>query len=132
MMRKILLALPLVLAACVPDAETGAEATAPIPGDYQLIAIEGLQVAGTPSLRIDTEGMVSGQGPCNRFSGKNAATLPALDLGALVTTRMACLQEGGEDVFFKALGAVREAKRTGDELVMTGPDVTIRWKAVTP
>lgn len=128
-MRKILLALPLVLAACVTEAETGDDT--PIPGDYELIAVEGVAVSGTPTLRIAADGAVSGQGPCNLFTGRNNATLPALDLGALATTRRACLQEGGEHAFFQALGAVREARREGGELRMTGPDVTIRWRAVT-
>lgn len=126
-MRKYLLILPLVLAACTPDSE----AAAPIPGDYELIAVEGVEVSGQPTLRIAEDGAVSGQGPCNMFTGQNRATLPALDLGALATTRRACLQEGGEHAFFQALGAAREAKREGKELIMTGPDVTIRWRAVT-
>lgn len=39
-MRTILLALPLALAACVTEAETDAA----IPGDYALIAVEGVAV----------------------------------------------------------------------------------------
>ncbi|WP_062563606.1 META domain-containing protein [Paracoccus aminovorans] len=127
-MRTILLALPLALAACVTEAETDAA----IPGDYALIAVEGVAVSGVPTLRIAEDGAVSGQGPCNSFTGRNRARLPALDLGTLATTRRACLQEGGEHAFFQALAAVREARRDGDALVMTGPDVTIRWKVVTP
>ncbi|WP_199258280.1 META domain-containing protein [Paracoccus binzhouensis] len=125
-MRKILLALPLALAACMSESDPAA-----IPGDYELVAVEGVAISGTPTLRIAEDGAVSGQGPCNLFSGRNNAALPRLDLGALATTRRACLQEGGEQAFFQALGAVREARREGEELVMTGPDVTIRWRAVT-
>ncbi|WP_232215689.1 MULTISPECIES: META domain-containing protein [unclassified Paracoccus (in: a-proteobacteria)] len=126
-MPILALALVLTLAGCMPDSE----AAAPIPGAYTLIAVEGLEVSGTPSLHIAEDGTVSGQGPCNLFTGRNKAALPALDLGALATTRRACLQEGGEHAFFQALGAVREARREGGELVMTGPGVTIRWRAAT-
>lgn len=126
MMRKLIPAVLLVLAACSGDSDK-----AKIPGEYTLVAIEGVEVSGTPSLNIGEDGAVSGQGPCNMFTGQNRAELPALDLGALATTRRACLQEGGEGAFFKALGAVSEARRDGDELVMTGPDVTIRWRVAT-
>ncbi|KRW95862.1 META domain-containing protein [Paracoccus sp. PXZ] len=126
-MRKLILALSLGLAACGAETDEAAQ----IPGEYTLIAVEGVEVSGTPTLRIAEDGAVSGQGPCNLFTGRNNATLPALDLGALATTRRACLQEGGEQAFFQALGAVREARREGEELVMTGPDVTIRWRAAT-
>ncbi|RDD68913.1 META domain-containing protein [Paracoccus versutus] len=129
-MRKLILALslPLGLAACAAEPDGAAQ----IPGDYALVAVEGVAVSGTPSLRIAEDGAVSGQGPCNLFTGRNNAALPALDLGALAVTRRACLQEGGEHAFFQALGAVREARREGEELVMTGPDVTIRWRVATP
>lgn len=123
-MRHSALILMLGLAGCAASGD--------IPGDYRLIAVEGVAVSGSPSLRIEKDGAVSGQGPCNRFSGQNQAKLPALDLGALATTRMACVAEQGEDAFFQALGAVRKAERRGEELVMTGPDVTIRWQAATP
>ncbi|ABL70922.1 META domain-containing protein [Paracoccus denitrificans] len=126
-MRKLILALTLGLAACGAESDE----TAQIAGEYTLIAVEGVEVSGQPTLRIAEDGAVSGQGPCNLFTGQNRAALPALDLGALATTRRACLQEGGEHAFFQALGAVREARREGDELVMTGPDVTIRWRAAT-
>lgn len=127
-MRTILIALPLVLAACVTEAQTDMS----IPGDYALLAVEGYEVSGTATLHIGDDGAVHGQGPCNSFTGRNRASLPALDLGALATTRRACLQDGGEHGFFQALAAVREARAGGGEMVMTGPGVTIRWKAVTP
>ena len=97
-MRHSALILMLGLAGCAASGD--------IPGDYRLIAVEGVAVSGSPSLRIEKDGAVSGQGPCNRFSGQNQAKLPALDLGALATTRMACVAEQGEDAFFQALGAV--------------------------
>ena len=74
-MRHSALILMLGLAGCAASGD--------IPGDYRLIAVEGVAVSGSPSLRIEKDGAVSGQGPCNRFSGQNQAKLPALDLGAL-------------------------------------------------
>ncbi|UXU74924.1 MULTISPECIES: META domain-containing protein [unclassified Paracoccus (in: a-proteobacteria)] len=130
-MRKMLMALSLPLAFGLAGCSEAEDKAAALVGDYDLIAIEGVTVSGKPTFSLAADGAVSGQGPCNNYMGKNRATLPALDLGALATTRRACIQEGGENAFFDALAAVREARREGDELIMTGPEVTIRWRAVS-
>ncbi|MDS9465962.1 META domain-containing protein [Paracoccus sp. MBLB3053] len=98
-----------------------------IAGDYELIEVEGKEIFGKPTARIAPDGAISGQGPCNVYRSENSAELPALDYKTMVTTRRACIREGGETDFLAALGAVRQAERRGGELVMTGPGVTIRW-----
>ncbi|MBD9525529.1 MULTISPECIES: META domain-containing protein [Paracoccus] len=104
--------------------------TREVTGDYELIEIEGKTITGTATARLAPDGAISGQGPCNRYTGPNRATLPELLYENLATTRRACLVEGGEAEFLAALGAVRHAKFVGEDLVMTGPEVTIRWRPV--
>lgn len=105
--------------------------TREVTGDYQLIGIEGSKITGTATIRLEPDGAISGKGPCNRFFGPNRAELPALLYENLGMTRMACLTDTGETEFMAALAAVRHAKFVGEELVMSGPEVTIRWRPLS-
>ncbi|TWI37033.1 META domain-containing protein [Paracoccus sulfuroxidans] len=127
-MKQLLIAASLVaLSACSVLSENSNA----IPGSYRLVDIDGETLTGTATARIEINGAISGQGPCNMFSGANRAALPTLDYAALATTRRACIIEGGEGRFLTALAAVREASTTGDRLVMRGPGVTMTWQRVS-
>lgn len=122
-MRKFLLSLSLTALAFPAVAQD-----LPIAGDYQLVGIDRREISGTPTARIEEDGSISGEGPCNRYRAANSAKLPGLLYVNMISTRRACLVEGGEGDFHAALAAVRHVARDGDDLVMTGPGVRIRWR----
>jgi heat shock protein HslJ len=91
--------------------------------DWQLLAIDGVVTDAPATLRLETDGTLAGAAPCNRWSAMNTATLPALTLGPIRATRMACDRLDDEQVFFEALSAMTAMAPDGDRnLILTGPD----------
>lgn len=93
--------------------------------DWQLLAIDqevvGFDIVAT--LRIEADGTITGKAPCNRYGSVNTATLPALSLGGIRATRMACDKLKEEQTFFDALSVMTGARVEGSRnLVLTGPD----------
>jgi heat shock protein HslJ len=91
--------------------------------EWELLAIDGELVDFTATLTFGDGGKLSGKAPCNRYGGQNQANLPALTLGPLMATRMACDRLAEEQRYFDALAAMtridRQDRRT---LVLSGPD----------
>jgi heat shock protein HslJ len=91
--------------------------------DWQLLAIDGIRTDAQASLRIEEDGAIGGQAPCNRWSVANGAVLPALALAGIRATRMACDRLDDEQVFFDALSVMTALEPEGDStLILTGPD----------
>lgn len=93
--------------------------------DWQLLAIDGRLVGAsvTASLRIDAAGQVTGKAPCNSYAAKNAAELPAFQLGPIRATRMACDKLAEKQAFFDALALMQTMQMDGDRtLILTGPE----------
>lgn len=89
--------------------------------DWQLLAIDGVVTDAKATLRIEADGSIGGQAPCNRWSAMNRATLPALDLPGIRATRMACDRLAEEQAFFDALGRMTGLAMAGDRnLILTG------------
>jgi heat shock protein HslJ len=93
--------------------------------DWQLLAIDqevvGFDIVAT--LRIEVDGTITGKAPCNSYGSRNTATLPALSIGGIRATRMACDKLKEEQTFFDALSVMTEARMEGAKnLVLTGPD----------
>lgn len=109
----------MVMAACAQEAPG-------LDGSYRLADIDGAAIPGTATLVIAGD-RISGQGPCNAYHGQNRAAWPAVDLSAIAMTRRACITEGDEGAFHAALGQVTAAQRSGDALVLTGPDHSLRF-----
>ena len=108
--------------------------------DWQLLAIDGvvLDMTVSATLRIEDDGSIGGKAPCNSWSSKNGADLPALSLKGIRATRMACEKLAEEQSFFDALSPMTEVALDGDSnLVLTGPDgrsmefVTDRMNSLT-
>jgi heat shock protein HslJ len=93
--------------------------------DWQLLAIDGvvLDFDIVATLRIEENGSITGKGPCNSFGSSNNATLPALSLGGLRATRMACDKLKEERAFFDSLAQMTSLAPDGSRnLILTGPD----------
>ncbi|WP_157791910.1 META domain-containing protein [Pseudorhodobacter sp. MZDSW-24AT] len=114
-------AFALTLAASLPAPAQ------PVPADYtaiewKLVAIDGQPFLAEARIDLATPGEVTGQGPCNRFSGRYDGTLPDFRPGALVSTRMACADLAAESAMFAALEGMTRAEVTGPTtLLLTGP-----------
>ncbi|WP_128513811.1 META domain-containing protein [Tabrizicola thermarum] len=112
-----------LLAAIAMTACTTADAQDPTGIEWELLAIDGQVVDIPATLTANGEGAISGKAPCNRYMGRNQASLPDLKLGGVAATRMACDRLADEQLFFDALSAMTRLERQGDRtLVLTGPD----------
>lgn len=118
---RCLLSLALALLPVMSHAETPGH---PITGiDWQLLAIDGSLTTAAASLRIEADGAMSGQAPCNRWFTTNAAPLPDLRTDGIGATRMACDQLAEEQAFFDTLSVMTSVQADGDSnLILTSPD----------
>ncbi|NHB75127.1 META domain-containing protein [Rhodobacter calidifons] len=112
-----------LLAAIAMTACTTADAQDATGIEWELLAIDGLVVDIPATLSVNAEGTLSGKAPCNRYMGRNQASLPDLKLGGVAATRMACDRLDDEQAFFTALSVMTRLDMRGDDtLVLTGPD----------
>jgi heat shock protein HslJ len=117
-MRRILsIALSLSVAPLMASAQTYSDAY------WQLLAIDGTRTEGRATLRIDKDNVLAGAAPCNRWMAMNGPDLPALALGAIRSTRMACDRLAEEQAFFAALTLMTQVALDGERnLILSGPD----------
>jgi heat shock protein HslJ len=117
-MRRLLpLVLSLLVAPVIAPAQTYTDAT------WQLLAIDGARTEGRATLRIDKDNVLAGAAPCNRWMAMNTVALPALALGAIRSTRMACDRMAEEQAFFDALTLMTKVALDGDRsLILSGQD----------
>ena len=90
--------------------------------EWQLLAVDGAFYEANATLQIADDGSLTGSGPCNRWSARNAATLPDLKIEGLRATRMACDRLADEQAFFDVLIGMTGLKLAGPKnLVVQGP-----------
>jgi heat shock protein HslJ len=92
-------------------------------------------VAGTRiTLKIDGTQAGGGSG-CNTYGGTIQISGTTIKIRALSMTEMACLDDrvmASEAAYLTALPRVTTAARDGDSLVLTGPQVELRFVLVPP
>lgn len=89
---------------------------------WQLLAMDGTRTTARATLRIDKDNVLAGAAPCNRWSATNGADLPALALGPVRSTRMACDKLAQEQAFFTALALMTAVAMDGERsLILSGP-----------
>ena len=82
-----------------------------LPGsEWRLVSLAGVPAIANSkaTLAFPEAGRVAGNGSCNRFTGSVVIAGDSLKMGALASTRMACLANdvsAQEDNYLKALGA---------------------------
>lgn len=82
-----------------------------LPGsEWQLVDLAGTPIVpgSKPTLAFPDVGRVAGNGSCNRFTGSVTVAGDTIKMGALASTRMACMDNNiskQEDTYLKALGA---------------------------
>jgi heat shock protein HslJ len=83
--------------------------------------MDGRPVDVRTTLQIGDDNQISGQAACNRYSVTNRAKLPALQLGPIRATRMACPWLAEEQAYFDALSRMTALRIAGGTLLLTGP-----------
>lgn len=113
----LLLSLSLLfLASCAShrsDTKLPKDAKKPLslPGsEWLLVDLAGTPIVpgSKPTLAFPDVGRVAGNGSCNRFTGSVTVEGDMMKMGALASTRMACMDNNiskQEDAYLKALGA---------------------------
>ena len=138
MARAALLLTVLLLAGCA--AATGSGSPSPdVAGDWELVSGTA---AGTPLPQPDgsratltfDDAQAGGQSFCNHYSSSYTLDGDALRFDGIGGTEMGCEPEimAAETAFVTALAAVATAARDGDDLVLTGDDVHLRFSPVPP
>ena len=130
-------ALSLLLVGCslIPGAVNAA-----LDGEWQLQAGTNqgaaIPIAAAHPITLTIDGAdVGGTSACNHYGGKlevSGTTLKFSDLGG---TEMACLDGdvmASEAAYLAALPRVATAARDGDSLVLSGPDVELRFTRLQP
>ena len=139
-MRTLPLLLALVLAACgAPGATPSASSELAIEGSWQLIS--GRTRAGKVPILADrpitlsVEGSsITGTAACNSYGGRLVGAGGRVRIDELGMTAMGCEPDvmASESAYTAALSAISRIGRDGDELVLDGPDVELRFIALPP
>lgn len=145
-MRALALVLVLVLSACGSEADPTASADPPAPGEVQgtwrlvdgMVEGAALPVVEDWPITLTIDGAeLSGTGGCNGYGARlvgRSGTIGVDDDG-VVSSGMAC-EPGAvmdaEAAYLAALGALWSIGVDGDQLVVNGPDIELRFVPVPP
>lgn len=139
-MRRFVLLLVGVLALVACGSGTGAGAGgADVEGEWQLRSgtTDGTAIPQPdgPGATLDVSGdRASGTAFCNHWFATVRADGPGFALEGIGSTEMACRPDvmAAERAYLTALAAVDTATVDGEELVLTGEGVDLRFEPVTP
>lgn len=120
MTRRLAVVLALALAACLGDETVTEYGGGGQP--WRLTEIDGAAYGASATLSFDGAGRISGEAPCNRYSGRMAAPYPWFEATAVVATRRACPDIAAEAAFFAALEAMSLAEVSGGTLILSTPE----------
>jgi heat shock protein HslJ len=138
MARAVLLLTVLLLAACAQAAGGGSPSDGVV-GEWELVSGTA---AGQPlpqpadvraTLTFDGE-QAGGSSFCNHYSAGYTVDGDSVRFEAIGGTEMGCDPEimAAETAYMTALGTVQTFARDGDDLVLTGEDVELRFRPLTP
>lgn len=147
-LHMVLIVLVVIAAACAESpagtdedrgdgsaADDGGEDMSSIEGDWYLVEAEGPGTDGLPLADRDVTITVAaselaGDAGCNTYSAEYTLDGDRISVGEVVSTDMACEPAeamDAEQAYLDALGQVERATLEGDELVLTGGSVTLRF-----
>ena len=137
-MRATILIILLTLAAGCRLAPGGGTPLA-VDGEWQLQSgtNQGQAIpivpGGHPTLKLDGP-RVGGSAGCNIYGGMITLDESKVTISALSMTEMACDEDrmASEAAYLAALPRVTSAERSGDTLVLNGPQVELRYVLVPP
>lgn len=103
-----------LLATCTDESLTGYGT-----GRYILHEIDGTAYSAKAVLELGEDGAISGEAPCNLFSGALQSPYPWFEVGPLAVTRRACPQMREEQVFFASLEEMTLAEVSEGVLILS-------------
>lgn len=134
-------AVVVVLAGCGPEDAAGPAGDGDDPvgqalGDTEWVLTDGVPtVEGYPiTLRVE-DSRVGGTAACNSYGGDVTVSGDRIEVHELAWTEMGCPEPGVHDseaAYLDALQAVERYERTDGQLVLSGPDVELRFEAAPP
>ncbi|MBP6013276.1 MAG: META domain-containing protein [Alphaproteobacteria bacterium] len=134
-MRRFLtiLAVGLTLSACESAVSNDQGEGRLAQNDWIAETIAGRPVINPARVTLAfLEGRVSGRSGCNLYSGPVEIGPGTLKIGALISTKMACMQEGvmqQESAYLSALQSAQTYSIGGDKLTITTPTGSIVYGA---
>lgn len=125
-MRKLIALMALTACMQAPAGPVSNPVSNPVPdpvpeGAYRLISVNAAPFPARATISFATPGMVSGQAPCNSYSGSLTATLPQFATDGVMSTEMACDALADEGVFFAALAAMTRADISTAQVILRNP-----------
>ena len=128
-------AMALAGCATTPDeAEPEATAVSDLNGEWQLTkgadADGALTVNGTPVTLIIADDAVSGQAPCNTYTGEVEIDGDSITFGTIAQTLMACTDDARTELETRYLAALEEvtgSKLGAETLTLSGGDVSLQF-----
>jgi len=124
-------AIAAMILVALSASASGADETALAPDfskmDWRLSEVDGAPPEWEATLNLGEPGRLSGQAPCNRYSGAVTRDGTGFVPGAIAATRMACLHIKGEAEFFAILGGITTAEQGPGMLVLTGGGHEMRF-----
>lgn len=130
-------ALCLALVGCAAtadDAQPEASAVSDLNGEWRLAkgsdAAGAIEVNGAPVTLVIANDAVSGQAPCNTYTGEVAVDGSSVVFGTIAQTLMACTDDARTELesrYLAALEGVTGAKLGGETLTLIGADVTLQF-----
>jgi heat shock protein HslJ len=129
------LILMLLLSGC--SLITGG-ASASLDGEWQLQAGinqgQPVPIVAGSGITLNIDGTQVGGIACNHYGGTIKVQGTSVAISALSMTEMACQENlmASEAAYLAALPLVSTATRSGNSLVLTGPDVELRYARVSP
>ena len=136
-MKATILILMLLLSGCSLLSGGG---TTTLDGEWLLQAGTNQGVAipivggSTVTLKVDGT-RAGGSAACNSYGGKIEVSGSSIAIGELIQTEMACLDNrlmALESAYLAALPRVTTAARKGNGLLLTGPQVELRFTLIPP
>jgi putative lipoprotein len=128
----------LLMAAVGPGCAAGQHGATSPQGRWHAEDIGGAGVIDDPQTTLDiaADGMVSGSGGCNRYSGKAEIDGSSIAIGPVAATKMMCLPApmDQETTFFDALDKARSWKIENGKLLLLdgGGKILARLAPVQP
>ena len=80
------------------------------------------------TVRFESNSNLSVRADCNSCSGRYTLDGSVISIGNLACTLIACPTPGVDQLFTTGLQNARTATASGNQLVMTGPDYTLRFR----
>lgn len=122
------LAAMLVVAGCTTSAATGEL----VGREWKLVWVEEFPTmpagVATPTLSFGSDGRLSGNTGCNSASAPYTVQGDQLSIGALITTKRACIESAGqqlEQAYIRAIEATRRYRIEGGELQLLNDGGTV-------